>query len=101
MEGRGITENELDVVKIVQTTKKEKFGKETKIESDYVSDAIKIIGQIKNKQDVTVDIGGGAARNIAPLLLEKIGCTVKSINENLENSTRGPDPTTDNLSKTI
>ena len=101
LEGRGITENELDVVKIVQTTKKEKFGKETKIESDYVSDAIKIIGQIKNKQDVTVDIGGGAARNIAPLLLEKIGCTVKSINENLENSTRGPDPTTDNLSELI
>ena len=101
LEGRGITENELDVVKIVQTTKKEKFGKETKIKSDYVSDAIKIIGQIKNKQDVTVDIGGGAARNIAPLLLEKIGCTVKSINENLENSTRGPDPTTDNLSELI
>ena len=101
LEGRGITENELDVVKIVQTTKKEKFGKETKIKSDYVSDAIKIIGQIKNKQDVTVDIGGGAARNIAPLLLEKIGCTVKSINENLENSTRGPDPTIDNLSELI
>ncbi len=101
LEGRGITENELDVVKIVQTAKKEKFGKETKIKSDYVSDAIKIIGQIKNKQDVTVDIGGGAARNIAPLLLEKIGCTVKSINENLENSTRGPDPTTDNLSELI
>ena len=101
LEGRGITENELEVVKIVQTTKKEKFGKETKIKSDYVSDAIKIIGQIKNKQDVTVDIGGGAARNIAPLLLEKIGCTVKSINENLENSTRGPDPTTDNLSELI
>ena len=101
LEGRGITENELDVVKIVQTTKKEKFGKETKIKSDYVSDEIKIIGQIKNKQDVTVDIGGGAARNIAPLLLEKIGCTVKSINENLENSTRGPDPTTDNLSELI
>ena len=46
LEGRGITENELDVVKIVQTTKKEKFGKETKIESDYVSDAIKIISFI-------------------------------------------------------
>ena len=101
LEGRGINENELELVKTNQKIKKDKFGKETKIESDYVSEATKIIGSIKNNQEVSVDIGGGAARNIAPLLLEKIGCSVKTINENLESSTRGPDPTSDNLSELI
>ena len=101
LEGRGINENDLELVKTNQKIKKDKFGKETKIESDYVSEATKIIGSIKNNQEVSVDIGGGAARNIAPLLLEKIGCSVKTINENLESSTRGPDPTSDNLSELI
>ena len=48
-----------------------------------------------------MDIGGGAARNVVPELLNKIGCTVKTINNNLDSSTSGPDPTTDTLSDLI
>ena len=48
-----------------------------------------------------VDLGGGAAKNTVPELLNKIGCTVKIINNDLQHSTRGPDPTTDSLSDLI
>ena len=34
-------------------------------------------------------------------MLESIGCNVHVINENLENSTRGPDPTADSLSDLV
>jgi len=101
LEGRGINEDELAIVKTKQIIKKEKFGKETLIESDYIIEAAKIIGNVKNNPEVTVDVGGGAARNIVPELLGKIGCTVKTINNDLDSSTSGPDPTTDNLSDLI
>ena len=101
LEGRGINEDELAIVKTKQVIKKEKFGKETFIESDYITEAAKIIGNIKNNPEVVVDLGGGAAKNTVPELLNKIGCTVKIINNDLQNSTRGPDPTTDSLSDLI
>tara|TARA_B110000014_G_scaffold239330_1_gene206647 strand:+ start:433 stop:1722 length:1290 start_codon:yes stop_codon:yes gene_type:complete len=101
LEGRGIDEDELNVVKAKKNTGTKKLGKEVYIKSDYVSQAAKIIGTMKNNHEITVDIGGGAAKNTAPALLNKIGCTVKTINENLNNSTRGPDPTSDNLSELI
>ena len=44
-----------------------------------------------------MDIGGGAAKGFAPELLEEIGCKVKTINENLDGCTRGPDPTYDEV----
>ena len=87
LEGRGINEDELAIVKTKQIIKKEKFGKETLIESDYIIEAAKIIGNVKNNPEVTVDVGGGAARNIVPELLGKIGCTVKTINNDLDSST--------------
>jgi len=101
LEGRGITEDELEIVKTKQIIKKEKFGKETLIKSDYIAEAAKIIGSVKNNPEVVVDIGGGAAKNIVPELLNRIGCTVKIINNNLDSSTSGPDPTTDTLSDLI
>ena len=101
LEGKGINEDELAIVKTKQVIKKEKFGKETLIESDYITEAAKIIGNIKNNPEVVVDLGGGAAKNTVPELLNKIGCTVKIINNDLQNSTRGPDPTTDSLSDLI
>ena len=101
LEGRGINEDELEIVKTKQIIKKEKFGNETLIKSDYIAEAAKIIGSVKNNPEVVVDIGGGAAKNIVPELLNRIGCTVKIINNNLDSSTSGPDPTTDTLSDLI
>ena len=97
IDGRGITEKELNVVKNERNLERPKIGKEIIAESDYISDAVEIIGQLDQTQHVTLDIGGGAAKSVAPELLKKIGCEVTTINEELEESSRGPDPTADKL----
>ena len=61
IDGRGINEKQLDMVMEEQNPPKSEIGKEYKIESSYVDDAAKIIGNISDTPTVTVDIGGGAA----------------------------------------
>ena len=77
------------------------IGLETKIESNYIDEAANLIGKVAGSPKVVVDVGGGAARHVAPALLKKIGCQVKTINENLEQCSRGPDPTSDDLKDLI
>ena len=99
--GRGINEKELDVLTNDQDTLKSKTGSETKIESSYIEEAANLIGKVSGSPKVVVDIGGGAAKNVAPALLEKIGCQVKTINGDLDKCSRGPDPTSDDLNDLI
>ncbi|KFM15326.1 putative phosphoglucosamine mutase protein [Marine Group I thaumarchaeote SCGC AAA799-O18] len=99
--GRGINNEELDTVINDQTTDKSKIGTEFNIKSDYVNDAEKIIGKISGNPKVTVDIGGGAAKFVSSQLLRKIGCDVNTINDDLVKSSRGPDPTTDQLEELV
>jgi phosphomannomutase len=101
IEGRGINEQELPQIIEHQEVLKSNIGIESKISSSYIEDAQKIIGDVQNQPEIIVDIGGGAARGFAPELLEKIGCNVTTINEKLEGCTRGPDPTSDNLSELV
>ena len=101
IEGRGINEEELPQIIEHQEILKSKIGTEQDISSSYIEDAQKIIGQIQEQPEIVVDIGGGAAKGFAPDLLRKIGCKVKVINEELSESTRGPDPTADKLSDLI
>lgn len=101
VDGRGINEDELKLVASDQITSKTKIGTENLIGSSYVDDAAKLIGKASRKPKITIDIGGGAARDVASLLLKKLGCNVKTINDNISKSTRGPDPTTDNLNTLI
>ncbi|TAJ69443.1 MAG: phosphomannomutase, partial [Gallionellaceae bacterium] len=101
VDGRGINEDELNIVAKEQTTSKTKIWTESLIESSYVDDAAKLIGNVNGNPKTVVDVGGGAAKTVAPALLKKLGCNVKTINENIDNSTRGPDPTTDNLKDLI
>jgi len=96
IDGKGVNEKQLETVMSEQTTSKSEIGKENKIESNYIDDAVKIIGKIPDIPKVTVDIGGGAARGFSSKLLEKVGCDVITINED-EKSSRGPDPTADAL----
>jgi len=96
IDGRGINENELDIIKNNQTTNKILIGNEKFIESNYIIDAINLVGSIKENPEVILDIGGGAAKNVAPEVLQKIGCNIKILNEIQSN--RSPDPTTDSLS---
>ncbi|MFB5624127.1 MAG: phosphomannomutase, partial [Nitrosopumilus sp.] len=101
VEGRGINEQELPQIIQHQDILKTKVGVESDLATSYVEDAKKIIGNIENSPKIVVDIGGGAAKGFAPELLKEIGCDVEILNENLSGCTRGPDPTSDNLSGLI
>lgn len=99
--GRGINEQELPQVMEKQEVLKSKIGTENNITSSYIEDAKKIIGNIENNPKIVIDIGGGAAMGYAPELLTMIGCDIKIINEKLLGCSRGPDPTSDELSELI
>jgi phosphomannomutase len=101
VDGRGINHTELETVLSEQNMSKEKIGKEAEIESQYVSEAIELIGKIEKSPKIIVDIGGGAAKDVVPDLLQKLGCDVQTINQNTTNSSRGPDPTADNLTDLV
>ncbi len=101
IDGRGISEKELEIVIKNEDFEKKFIGKEENLKSDYIDEADKIIGKILDSPQVTVDIGGGAAKEVAPKLLQKIGCQVIEINQELHNCSRGPDPTSDNLSDLV
>ena len=101
IEGRGITEKELEVVKNERNSNRPKLGKESVGISNYVSDAVEVIGKLEQEKYVTVDIGGGSAKCVAPELLKEIGCQVTTINDELGTCTRGPDPTADELTELI
>ena len=101
IEGRGINESELLQIIEHQEILKSRVGIQTDTTTSYIEDAKKIIGNLENKPDIIVDIGGGAAKGFAPELLREIGCSVNVINEDITTSSRGPDPTTDNLSELV
>jgi len=101
IEGRGINEEELPQIIEHQEILKSKIGTEENITSSYVKDAAKILGTIENQPKVVIDIGGGAAKRFAPDLLKKIGCSIQVLNEELEGTSRGPDPTSDELSDLV
>lgn len=95
IDGRGPNEREF-----AQILKKKKWGAgrigiEYAASSDYITQACKIIGRIRHRPRIVVDIGGGAAAHVVPKMLEKIGCKVDIINQTKSN--RGPDPTADRL----
>ena len=97
--GRGPNEQEFAKIIEEKPLKITKFGTEYQITSNYVNDAARIIGKISHSPRIIVDIGGGAALNVAPQLLRKLGCQVHVINEN--STKRGPDPTADKLTQLV
>jgi phosphomannomutase len=101
IEGKGVNQEQLKIITNEQITSKSNIGLENSINSAYIDDAVKIIGNVSNSPKVIVDVGGGSAKNIASSLLQKIGCNVITINDDLEKSSRGPDPTSDPLDELI
>ncbi|MGI0026569.1 MAG: phosphomannomutase [Nitrosopumilaceae archaeon] len=99
IDGRGINEKELE--QIIRKTKfsKEKIGSEFQINSKYIMDAIKLIGKVKGSPKVAIDVGGGAAFEVAPKMLETLGCKIQKINEKPGISSHGPDPTYEKLTE--
>jgi phosphoglucosamine mutase/phosphomannomutase/phosphoglucomutase len=97
--GRGPNEQEFAKIIEEKSRKITKFGTEYQITSNYVNDVARIIGKISHSPRIIIDVGGGAALNIAPQLLRKLGCQVHVINEN--STKRGPDPTADKLTQLV
>lgn len=95
IKGRGPNEREFDEILKEKPLQKTKVGSEKNLASSYIVHAAKTIGRAKNRPKVVVDVGAGAASIVAPMLLKKIGCRVKVINQN--STKRGPDPTSDKL----
>ena len=99
--GRGINEHELPHILKTQRPKSRRIGIERNnvVVSSYIDDAVDLVGKIKTHPKVILDVGGGAAWQVAPDMLNRIGCSVHVINE--KGMSRGPDPTTDDLSELI
>ncbi|HMK32895.1 MAG TPA: phosphomannomutase [Nitrosopumilaceae archaeon] len=93
IDGRGINEKELKQITQKSKFSKEKMGSEFQSNSSYISDVTKLIGKVKGSPKVAIDVGGGAAFEVAPKMLEKIGCSIQKINGKPGISSRGPDPT--------
>ena len=98
IDGRGINETELRHLLEEKKFANGRIGSESEIDSTYVSEAAKLVGKVKGSPKIALDVGGGAAFQVAPLLLEKLGCKVRKINQVPGKSLRGPDPTADRLS---
>ncbi len=101
LEGRGINESELEEIKKQHEFSKENIGSELQINSSYILEAIKLIGKVKGAPKVVIDVGGGAAFDVAPNMLQNLGCKVITINEKPGISSHGPDPTSENLNELI
>jgi len=101
IDGRGINENELPQILETQKIQESSIGSEEEIQSSYLEDAKKIIGNIENTPKIVIDISGGAAKEFASNLLRELGCSVDVINPDLDGCSRGPDPTTDNLTDLV
>jgi phosphomannomutase len=99
IDGRGINEKELEWITKENKFSKEKIGSEFQANSRYILDAIGLIGKVKGSPKVAIDVGGGAAFEVAPKMLEMLGCKIQKINGTPGISRRGPDPTSENLTE--
>ena len=99
IDSRGINEKELEWITRKNKFSKEKIGSEFQTNSKYITDAIKLIGKVKGSPKIAVDVGGGAAFEVGPKMLETLGCKIQTINAKPGISSRGPDPTSENLTE--
>jgi phosphomannomutase len=96
IDGRGLFECELEAMLKSPSDHKNKFGSEFRISSRYV-DEVADIAKGGSKVKVGIDPGGGAACGYGERLFKKLGHQYYSINGVAGVSSRGPDPTADEL----
>ena len=97
IDGRGLFEHELD--EMLKTTSKppDKFGNEFQISSNYTDVVAEVAKGDNSAVKVGIDTAGGAACGYAENLFKKLGHKYYSINGIAGISSRGPDPTADDL----
>jgi phosphomannomutase len=96
IDGRGLFTAELQDMLKTAGDHKGKFGEEFYISSDYV-DTVAEMTRSNTMVKVGIDVAGGAACGYAEQLFKKLGHEYYSINGVPGVSSRGPDPTTDEL----
>jgi phosphomannomutase len=95
IEGRGLFESELDQMLAAKAKVTPSAGKEYGATTAYVDEVAELIGNGSGR--VGVDAGGGAACGYAEQLFKKMGHKYFSVNGVAGVSSRGPDPTADEL----
>ncbi|HEY3094315.1 MAG TPA: hypothetical protein VGJ42_01005, partial [Nitrososphaera sp.] len=95
--GRGLFERELEEMLKSPSGHKNKFGSEYRISSRYVDEVSDIAARGGAKVKVGIDPGGGAACGYGERLFKKLGHQYYSIIGVAGVSSRGPDPTADEL----
>jgi phosphomannomutase len=95
IEGRGLFEKELQEMLASMPASSQDFGKEHDAATSYVDDVAKVAG--KGSSKVGIDPGGGAACGYCEQLFKKLGMHYSLVNGTPGISSRGPDPTTDEL----
>ena len=100
IEGRGLFEHELEEMLKMTSEHRGKFGNEFNIYSTYL-DTVAEMTKSNNAAAVKVgiDAAGGAACGYAEHLFKKLGYKYYSINGIAGISSRGPDPTADDLTE--
>jgi len=98
VDGRGLFDRELDAMLNMTTTTDlgSKFGNEFETTSDY-ADVVAETTKSNEVVKVGIDVGGGAACGYAEHVFKKLGHNYYSINGIPGISSRGPDPTVDEL----
>jgi phosphomannomutase len=103
LDGRGLFENELEGrLRMTSEHHPGKFGNEFHISSNY-PDLVAQMAKSKNSRNnvggikVGIDVAGGAACGYAEYLFKNLGLKYYTINSIAGISSRGPDPTADEL----
>ncbi|HET6779932.1 MAG TPA: hypothetical protein VFH09_02075 [Nitrososphaera sp.] len=96
IDGRGLFDRELEAMLKKTIEHRGKFGNEFQISSRY-ADVIAEMTKSNTAVKVGIDAGGGAACGYAEHLFKKLGHKYYTINGIAGISSRGPDPTADEL----
>ncbi|HET7149718.1 MAG TPA: hypothetical protein VFI73_14620 [Candidatus Nitrosopolaris sp.] len=101
VDGRGIYENELDLMLKGTTSTSYKYGKSYDIVSEYLNEIFELVVETGASRAVTLgfDLGGGATCNYVGGLFKKLGHKFYCVNDVPGISSRGPDPTIDALNE--
>ena len=97
IDGRGLFEHELHEMLKMTSNHMEKFGNEFQVFTNYTDVVAEVAKGDNTPVKVGIDTAGGAACGYAEQLFKKLGHKYYSINGIAGISSRGPDPTADDL----
>jgi len=101
IDGRGMYEDELDLMLNGAPSSTAHFGKCYDVMSNYVKEFCDLIGQTETSKEIRIgfDFGGGATCDYVPCLFKRLGHKFCCVNDVVGISPRDPDPTADPLNE--